>query len=314
MSTAKSPPLVSIVLPTHNGSAFLQAALESCVEQTYANWELIVVDDASTDETPAVIQRFVEQDARIRAIRHPQNIRLPGALNSGFAVARGEYLTWTSDDNKYRPHALAEMVQFLEAHPDTGMVYTDYSIIGKHDELISAIQVRAINYLPEANFVGGCFMYRRSVAETIGEYSSDLFLAEDWDYWFRVSSRFHVAPLHRDLYLYRKHDGSLTTQRSRDIETSVCRVLERNLPAIVWHNQELRARVLVRLAIGAADRGDFSRTYPYLFQALASQPRILLKIPPVLWLKGVLPPPLYSRGRALWARFASLDANLRRSD
>ena len=313
MSTAKSPPLVSIVLPTHNGSAFLQASLESCIEQTYANWELIVVDDASTDETPAVIQRFVERDARIRTIRHPQNIRLPGALNSGFAVARGEYLTWTSDDNKYRPHALAEMVQFLEEHPDTGMVYADYSIIGKNDELICAIQVRAIKYLPEANFVGGCFMYRRSVADTIGEYSSDLFLAEDWDYWLRVSSRFHVAPLHRDLYLYRKHDGSLTAQRSRDVEASVCLVLERNLPAIVWHSHALRARVLVRLAIGAADRGDFLRIVRYLVQALASYPQIFREIPPVLWLKGVLPPPLYCRGRALWTRFASVHADLRRS-
>ena len=309
-----SSPLVSIVLPTHNGSAFLHASLESCVEQTYANWELIVVDDASTDETPEVIQHFVERDARIRTIRHPRNIRLPAALNSGFAVARGEYLTWTSDDNKYRPHALAEMVGFLEEHPDTGMVYADYSIIGKNDELIRAIQVRAIKYLPEANFVGGCFMYRRSVAATIGEYSSDLFLVEDWDYWFRVSSRFHVAPLHRDLYLYRKHDGSLTAQRSREVEAAVCLVLERNLPAIAWHNQGLRARVLVRLAIGAADRGNSSRMFLYLAQALASYPRILLKIPPVLWLKGVLPPPLYCRGRALWARFASVHANLRHSD
>ena len=91
----KRNPLVSIVLPTHNGARYLEQAVQSCLDQTYRNWELIIVDDASTDETPALIARLVAADSRIRSIRNEVNQKLPGALNTGFAQARGEYLTWT---------------------------------------------------------------------------------------------------------------------------------------------------------------------------------------------------------------------------
>ncbi|HEY7975548.1 MAG TPA: glycosyltransferase family 2 protein, partial [Ktedonobacterales bacterium] len=99
-------PLISITLPVYNGARFLPESLASIVAQTYTNWELICVDDTSTDATPTVLAEWAARDARIHVIRHEVNKRLPGALNTGFAAARGELLTWTSDDNRYRPDAL----------------------------------------------------------------------------------------------------------------------------------------------------------------------------------------------------------------
>src|SRR5260370_31743679 len=118
-------PLVSIVLPTYNGSRYLAESIQSCIDQTYLNWELIIVDDASTDDTPAIIDRYVSHDPRISSVRHDANRRIPGGLKTGFARSRGEYLTWTSDDNLYEPDALERMVRYLDAEPAMGMVHCD---------------------------------------------------------------------------------------------------------------------------------------------------------------------------------------------
>src|SRR5438128_1966436 len=91
--------LVSVILPTHNGSKYLRQSIESCLSQTYLDIELIVVDDGSMDETSAILESLT--DDRVRKIRHQTNRGLSAALNTGCAEARGEYLTWTSDDNLY---------------------------------------------------------------------------------------------------------------------------------------------------------------------------------------------------------------------
>src|SRR5262245_61923913 len=95
-------PSVSIVLPTYNGSRFLAESIQSCLDQTYPDFELIIVDDCSTDVTPAIIAEFSARDSRVHTVRHEKNKKLPGALNTGMALSRGRFLTWTSDDNLYR--------------------------------------------------------------------------------------------------------------------------------------------------------------------------------------------------------------------
>src|SRR4051794_6743497 len=115
VNTESSPELglASIVLPTYNGSKYLASAIESCLAQTYRNFELILVDDCSKDATPEIIANYAARDSRVRSIRHETNQHLPGGLNTGHKAARGEFLTWTSDDNLLRPDFLAEMVGFL---------------------------------------------------------------------------------------------------------------------------------------------------------------------------------------------------------
>ena len=110
-------PKVSIVLPTYNGaSKYLRQAIESCLNQTYRDIELIVVDDCSTDSTPDVVRSF--NDPRIRYVRNETNQRLPRSLNIGFALTTGEYLTWTSDDNEFLPEAVDVMLDFLTRNKD----------------------------------------------------------------------------------------------------------------------------------------------------------------------------------------------------
>ena len=108
----KITPLVSIVLPTYNGENFIAKAIESILKQTYTNFELIIVDDCSSDATNEIINSYAKKDARIRIIKNDVNKKLPASLNIGFDNAKGEYYTWSSDDNEYYPQAFEKMVDF----------------------------------------------------------------------------------------------------------------------------------------------------------------------------------------------------------
>lgn len=202
-------PLVSIVLPTYNGAKYLRQSVMSCLDQTYQNIELIVVVDGSTDDTRSVLSEF--SDPRLQVIYHPRNRGLPEALNTGFSQARGVFLTWTSDDNWYAPDAIAEMVAFLRSNPQVAFVYADMWLVDEAGHL------QELNVLPPDhlktqpwNGIYACFMYRREVYETVGEYDPAARLAEDYDYWLRIAERYPIAALHRRLYYYRQHAGSLT--------------------------------------------------------------------------------------------------------
>lgn len=251
-------PLVSIVLPTYNGAKYIGHSVRSCLDQTYANWELIIVDDASTDDTAERLAELSQSDSRIRVIRHAVNQKLPAALNTGFAQVKGDYLTWTSDDNQFRPQALTEMIAFLEANPQVGLVYTDYSLINESGQETQQRRVADSDQLYATNSVGPSFLYRRKVMEEVGEYARDLFLAEDYDYWLRISAKFQLAALHQDLYRYRLHPQSLTSSRRDRIHYAEAAALFRNLPRLDWVSHELKAEAFLRRALRARNRGQFA--------------------------------------------------------
>ena len=181
-------PLVSIVLPVYNGSRHFDRAVENCINQTYPAWELIIVDDASTDDTPLRIVHYEAIDRRIRSVRHERNRKLPAALNSGFSRARGDYLTWTSDDNYYRPQAIAEMVKLLESNRRTGMTYSDYTVIDEQDRPLHRVRVGEPEDLGLRNCIGACFLYRRAVLNKVCRYKEDMIIAADYDFWLRESA------------------------------------------------------------------------------------------------------------------------------
>ena len=116
------------------------SAAASCLEQTYRNIEVLVVDDGSTDDTPTILRQAAAQDRRLRYLRQ-EAAQLPAALNTGspargYPAARGEFLTWTSDDNAYEPNAIELMVTYLREHPEVGLVYCDYQVIDSKGELV----------------------------------------------------------------------------------------------------------------------------------------------------------------------------------
>ena len=209
-------PKVSIVLPTYNGEHYIGKAIESIINQTYIDWELIIVDDCSTDNTGNIIEEFSNKDSRIQVIHNVNNKRLPASLNIGFRQAGGEYLTWTSDDNLYMDQALEKMVDFLDYNISFPMVCARMEVIDSQGRFLYNGGKYYKYSMFYNNCVGAGFMYRSSVVCDVGEYDESRFCIEDYEYWMRIIKKYGgIGFLDEILYKYRVHENSLTeTKRS----------------------------------------------------------------------------------------------------
>lgn len=252
--------LVSIILPVYNGADHISESIESVLKQTYQNWELIVVDDCSTDNTPEIIENFRKSDSRIRILRNERNLKLPMTLNAGFASAKGDYFTWTSDDNMYRSNALEKMVTVLDENQGIDFVYADLSVINDSGEIISEAKQPEPPEIRFYNMMGACFMYRRELAEKVGEYDPATFLAEDYDYWLRCYKYTDFLHIREDLYLYRRHEKSLSLIRFRDVRYQTQFVFDKNYDLIISKcaTQEEKNRYFWSILTQFDDRALFS--------------------------------------------------------
>lgn len=211
-------PIVSIVLPTFNGEKWIRQSIESVLNQTYQNIELIIVDDCSTDNTATIVDFFRKKDNRIKVIHHSLNKKLPQSLNDGFSCAKGDYFTWTSDDNWYDQSAIEEMVDFLSQNSQFDMVTANFRIF--QDDLFKSeyITASSAKNLIDKNTIGACFLYTRKIANIVGEYDPHFFLVEDYDYWIRILLRGKIAHLDKVIYNYRMHEDSLTAQKNHEVK------------------------------------------------------------------------------------------------
>lgn len=217
--------MISIVLPVYNGEKYLRKALDSIIGQTYREWELIIVNDCSTDNTLSICEEYALKDNRIRILNNTKNLKLPKSLNRGFEDSKGEYLTWTSDDNMYEPKALEVLLQEIEKGYD--MVYSNMIYIGERDEELS-IQFPRIS-IWQGNNIGASFLYRRKIYDELGGYNEDMYLVEDYEYWIRVSKHYKVKYCDQKLYKYRRHEGSLTSAKVREVTKKRIELLEMQL-------------------------------------------------------------------------------------
>jgi glycosyltransferase involved in cell wall biosynthesis len=265
---ASQTPRVSIILPVHNGAAYLEQAVDSVLQQTFADFELICVDDGSTDATPQLLARFAAADSRVRVITNRPNKGLPGALNAGFAAARGMFHTWTSDDNIVRPNMLERLVAALESHPGAAIAHANYSMINDEGAVIGFQKVGPASEILFGNRIGAAFLYHAFVTDALEGYDETLFGVEDYDFWLRAARRFQFVTLDEDLYLYRRHAGSLTDRRTRMIHRLVAQIIQRELALL--HDPAFCGRVL--LEHGLASRVD--PRFGMLMKAFLLAPRI----------------------------------------
>ncbi|MEQ8189709.1 MAG: glycosyltransferase [Candidatus Eremiobacterota bacterium] len=203
---------VSVILPTYNHLQFLPKAVKSILEQTFSNFELIIVNDGSTDGTYEYLNTLHEP--RIRVI-HQENKHLPEALNTGIRISHGEFLTWTSADNYCAPVFLEALVAALEAYPDAGFAYSAFAVIDEHDRItqVTKNQDLSYHYLLTYNPGNASFMYRRTCQEKVGLYDPEVEGAEDWDMWIRIVEQFPTVYIPEILYYYRVHKQSISAMQ-----------------------------------------------------------------------------------------------------
>lgn len=236
-------PKVSIVLPTYNGQEYIRESIDSIIKQTYEDWELIIVNDCSTDETLTIIREYQKLDERIYVINNKENKKLPASLNIGFEYAQGQYYTWTSDDNMYLPDAIEKMVRYLENNKNEYMVCTQMNFISEKGEFVRLNTPYSNEYLLIGDCVGACFLYRCEVVKSVGEYDLDYFLVEDYEYWLRVLFKYgNIAYIDEALYNYRIHENSLTATKRK---------------GVLYNNSRMRTRYIHELVEGLNERKNW---------------------------------------------------------
>ena len=219
-------PTISVVMPVHNGAAYLAAAIKSVLAQTQPDFELIVINDGSTDGSRDVVRGFA--DARIRLIDVAKG-GLVKALNVGLSECRGRYVARMDADDIARPERFARQAAHLDSHPDIGVLCTDIATIDaegrqtgvqRQADLTSDILREGLLYrLQIKPVIHPTVMMRREVADVLGGYRG-FDSAEDHDLWLRAVDRFGFARLEEILLDYRIHPGGVSRAKGAKQATS----------------------------------------------------------------------------------------------
>lgn len=207
--------LISIILPVYNGGHYLSMSIESCLNQTYENIELIIINDCSTDNSLEIANTFSKIDSRVKVYSNIENKKLPASLNIGHRIAKGDFITWTSDDNVFELNALEELLKTLVIN-EADVVYGDFSLIDQTGNLVGEVKLLGIENIIFSNCIGCCFLYKEEVFVRNGGFDESLFLVEDYDFWLRAIFHSRYFQVKKTLYNYRSHGESLTNQISID--------------------------------------------------------------------------------------------------
>jgi glycosyltransferase involved in cell wall biosynthesis len=219
-------------MPAHNASATVEAAIRSVMLQTVEDFELIVSDDGSTDDTPARARRF--DDPRVRLLTRDRAGGPSAARNAAIAVAHGEFVSMIDSDDLWLPSYLEVMGQALEDDPDAGLAYTDAWVLDdetgrirqktamayqRPPEVPPADPRRFVRLLVDDNFVFSHATVRRSVLEQVGDYDERLGWGEDFELWLRIlEAGYKAVRKAGPLAIYRRHSRSRTADLGRAYE------------------------------------------------------------------------------------------------
>lgn len=209
-------PKVTVYTISHNYARYLPQAIRSVLDQTMRDWELIVINDGSVDDTEETLKGF-GTDPRIRVV-HQSFRGLPASCNTAIAMATGEYIVRLDADDYFDENALLVLSGVLDAHPEVGLVYPDYFLISSDGETLGYVRREKINNdvsLLDLPPHGAGTMVRRECFRVVGGYDESVDCQDGYDLWLKFIDRFKAYNVNLPLFYYRKHPASLTTNPER---------------------------------------------------------------------------------------------------
>ena len=228
LTTAAPTGLVSVVIPCYSQAEFLREAVESVLAQTYTNWEILIVNDGSPDETSAVAQSLILQHST-RTIRliEKANGGLADARNAGIRFARGDFILPLDADDKIHPAFLAKTMALLEKNPDVSIAYTDWLYFGAHQTLRHAIDYNFERLCTKENLFTCTSLYRKAAWTAAGGYNTNMTKGlEDWDFWISCGKRgFTGKRIAEPLFFYRAKAGSMIHTVQPHVRTMFARIV-----------------------------------------------------------------------------------------
>jgi len=214
-------PKVSVYIPVYNYGKYVKKAIDSIINQTFDDWELIVINDGSSDESEEIIAGF-ESHPKITTVSQ-KNKGLAVTCNIALRLSSGKYIMRLDGDDYLDENALLVMVSFLDKHPEIGLVYPDYYLVNENGDIISMERRERINggedFLLDLPPHGACTMFRRNILIELGGYSEDITCQDGYDIWFRFLDLYKADNVNLPLFYYRQHPGSLTGNDKKILET-----------------------------------------------------------------------------------------------
>lgn len=191
-------PAVSIILPSFNREKLLKRAVNSVLNQTFKNWELIIVDDGSSDGTFSLVNEFQKDFENIRYLKHP-NKKLPLSLNTGIQAACGEFITFLGSDDEFKPEHLELRYNYMNENPNIDLLHGGIEIIG--DPFVKDKNDLSRKIHLEECHIGGTFFCRRKIFEVLGGFKN-IEYSEDSEFFERVEEKFKTAKVNFKTYVY----------------------------------------------------------------------------------------------------------------
>ncbi|MGA1823650.1 MAG: glycosyltransferase [bacterium] len=226
-------PKVSVIIPTYNQAGYLCEAIESVLCQTYNDYELVVIDDGSYDNTKEAVSSY--SSAKIRYF-YQKNNGLPSALNLALDKSRGEYIARLDHDDLYLTEKLEKQVSLLDSNPNIGLVYTQaYTIDEKGN--IDGLYLKNHTCPPEPLRILRHFlfpptqsiMFRRTCLDKVSYFDKNMPIANDWDFCIRMVQHYKFAYIEKPLVKIRRHSGATTTLNKKKAALDIIQVMQKHL-------------------------------------------------------------------------------------
>lgn len=238
-------PLVTIFSPNYNKSRFLRETIESILNQTYSNFEYIIIDDFSTDNSIQIINEYAETDERIKIFRNNKNLKIVKTRNKGFDLSspKAKYFAILDSDDVALPNRIEIQVKFLEKNSDYGLVGSNLLIINENSETIgfrkypstdSEIRKSLMRFNPIAQ---SSVLLRKETIKEIGFYDKKWSVCQDYDYWFRIGISWKLANITKPLIKYRLSETQVKKVYLKETLQNTYKIQKRAINTYNYHDR-----------------------------------------------------------------------------
>jgi glycosyltransferase involved in cell wall biosynthesis len=280
-------PLVSVVLTSYNHARYLSQAIESVLAQTLKDIEVVAIDDASRDESPAILQRYAD---RVKVIQHETNRGTYASLNEGIAHTSAPCIAILNSDDLWLPEKLEKQVAVMESDARIGLVHTAFRPIDADGNPIDGNPL-GVRFHPNPQgdllaelltrnlFITSSVLFRRECLERCGWFEERLFGMGDWDMWLRIAEHYRIGYVSEVLTLYRIHGQNTMYQRERMLaddlwihEERICKRIPELLRRNGWRMRRALGIALAALGVIYNQRGERGKAYGAFTQSLKLYP------------------------------------------